>query len=84
MYTILNNLPTIVTKAGKYKMRNGKIAIVRKVKENHDTGTTSFDVCGTYFTGNIRKRAHYMIWHVSGRCYSFKESGLDLLEIVND
>ena len=84
MYTILNNLPTIVTKAGKYKMRNGKIAIIHKVKENRDIGTTSFDVWGAYFTGNIRKRAHYMIWHVSGRCFIHKESGLDLLEIVND
>lgn len=78
---MLNNLPVIVTSPVIYVTRNGARVMVHDVKPAPSHDVTAFTVQGSIermFRGKPSFRG-YEIWHVSGRAYSHKESGRDIV-----
>lgn len=78
---MLNNLPVIVTAPGIYITRNGARVMVHNIKPAPSPDVTAFTVQGSVermFRGKPRFKG-YEIWHISGRAYSHKESGRDIV-----
>ena len=79
---MLNDLPTIITRPGEYRLRNGGKATIHQVAAPVP-GSTIFAAKGSVwkmFRGALRPRG-YSIWHVSGRAFPLKESPTDIVAV---
>lgn len=84
----LNQLPTIITGPGDYKLRNGLSCTVHELVYPPEyseewcktTHSTAFPAKGTVWAVKpLKLRPRYDAWHVSGRLYPLEESQLDIV-----
>lgn len=79
--TPMNELPTVIDGPGEYRTRSGKRVTIHKVDPTMTLSTTAYNAKGSVWktTRKVGLNPEYQIWHISGRCFSFKESGADII-----
>ena len=77
----INDLSIVITSAGIYETRDGRLVRVNKVLAEKGQDVTAFIARGTILSAEGR-RPYYDLWHLSGRISIFTEDSLDIVKRI--